>query len=215
MDRNVNVDSHAWIDPVKLKRLSDIRRRELRQAAFAVLEREGIAGATLEKVAAQAGASKGIVLHYFRNKQELFEHAMREANAVLCNAVVARLRRARTPMERLDAVIEGNFEEHLFQPPLCHAWLSLCAEVPRDEKLARIQKVIHARMRSNLLSGLHGLASPRVADDIALGVTALIDGLWLRLGLQPGSVSREQAILQVKNYVAGQLATREPVTVGG
>ena len=61
---------------------------------------------------------------------------------------------------------------------------------------------------------LHGLASPRDADDIALGITALIDGLWLRLGLQPGSVSREQAILQVKNYVAGRLATREPVTVG-
>jgi TetR/AcrR family transcriptional repressor of bet genes len=204
----------AWIDPVKLKRLSDIRRKELRQAAFAVLEREGIAGATLEKVAAQAGASKGIVLHYFRNKQELFEHAMREANAVLCNAVVARLRQARTSMERLDAVIEGNFEEHLFQPSLCHAWLSLCAEVPRDEKLARIQRVIHARMRSNLLSGLHGLASPSDADDIALGVTALIDGLWLRLGLQPGSVSREQAVRQVKDYVAGRLAMREPMTVG-
>ncbi|RVC12251.1 transcriptional regulator BetI, partial [Mesorhizobium sp. M7A.F.Ca.AU.002.02.1.1] len=177
---------NAWTDPVKLKRLSEIRRKELRQAAFAVLEREGIAGATLEKVAAQAGASKGIVLHYFRNKQELFEHAMREANAVLCQAVIARLRRAQTPMERMDAVIEGNFEEHLFQPPLCHAWLSLCAEVPRDEKMARIQRVIHARMRSNLLSGLRGLASPGDADDIALGVTALIDGLWLRLGLQPG-----------------------------
>ncbi|TPJ10259.1 transcriptional regulator BetI [Mesorhizobium sp. B2-7-3] len=202
----------AWNNPVKLKRLGDIRRKELRQAAFAVLEREGIAGATLEKVAAHAGASKGIVLHYFRNKQELFEHAMREANAVLCNAVVARLRRARTSMERLDAVIEGNFEEHLFLPPLCHAWLSLCAEVPRDEKLARIQKVIHGRMRSNLLSGLRGLASPNEADDIALGVTALIDGLWLRLGLQPGSVSREQAIRQVKGYVAARLATQERST---
>nr|WP_167480765.1 transcriptional regulator BetI [Mesorhizobium waimense] len=199
---------------MKLSRISDIRRRELRQAAFAVLEREGIAGATLEKVAAQAGASKGIVLHYFRNKQELFEHAMREANAVLCHAVIARLRRARTPMERLDAVIEGNFEEHLFLPPLCHAWLSLCAEVPRDDKLARIQKVIHARMRSNLLSGLRGLASSVEADDIALGVTALIDGLWLRLGLQPGSVSREQAIRQVKEYVAGRLAMRRPAAVG-
>jgi len=46
---------NPWIEPMKLKRLSDIRRKELRQAAFAVLEREGIAGATLEKVAAQAG----------------------------------------------------------------------------------------------------------------------------------------------------------------
>jgi TetR/AcrR family transcriptional repressor of bet genes len=199
---------------MKLKRLGDIRRKELRQAAFAVLEREGIAGATLEKVAAHAGASKGIVLHYFRNKQELFEHAMREANAVLCNAVVARLRQARTPIERLDAVIEGNFEEHLFLPPLCHAWLSLCAEVPRDEKLARIQKVIHGRMRSNLLSGLRGLTSVADADDIALGVTALIDGLWLRLGLQPGSVSREQAIRQVKGYVSARLAGQERPATG-
>ena len=199
----------AWIEPVKLTRLSDIRRKELRQAAFAVLQREGIAGATLEKVASQAGASKGIVLHYFRNKQELFEHAMREANVVLRDAVIARLRRARTPMERLDAVIEGNFEPHLFQPPLCHAWLSLCAEVPRDENLARIQKVIHARMRSNLLSGLRGLAPPREAEDIALGVSALIDGLWLRLALRPGSVSREQAIRQVKDHVAARLVFRE------
>jgi len=204
----------TWVDPVKLTRLSDIRRKELRQAAFAVLGREGIAGATLEKVAAQAGASKGIVLHYFHNKQELFEHAMREANAVLCFAVIARLRRARTPLERLHAVIEGNFEEHLFLPPLCHAWLSLCAEVPRDEKLARIQKVIHARMRSNLLSGLRGLASPKEADELVLGITALIDGLWLHLGLQPGSVTREQAIRQVKDYVAGQLAMRETAPVG-
>ena len=190
---------------VKLSRISDIRRRELRQAAFAVLQREGIAGATLEKVAAHAGASKGIVLHYFRNKQELFEHAMREANAVLRDAVIARLRRAHTPMQRVDAVIEGNFELEFFRPSICHAWLSLCAEVPRDEKLARIQKVIHARMRSNLLSGLRNLAPLPEADDIAFGVTALIDGLWLRLGLHSGSVSREQAIRLVKQHVAAHL----------
>lgn len=197
---------NAGIELVKLTRLSDIRRKELRRAAFAVLQREGIAGATLEKVAAQAGASKGIVLHYFSNKQELFEHAMREGNAALRDAVIARLGRARTPIERVDAVIDGNFEPHFFQPPLCHAWLSLCAEMPRDEKLARIQRVIHARMRSNLLSGLLELAPPEIADDIVLGVTALIDGLWLRLGLQPGSVSSERAIRQVKEYVAAQLA---------
>ena len=198
--------------PVKLTRISDIRRRELRQAAFAVLQREGIAGATLEKVAAHAGASKGIVLHYFRSKQELFEHAMREANAVLRDAVIARLKRAHTPMQRVDAVIEGNFERHLFQPSICHAWLSLCAEVPRDEKLARIQKVIHARMRSNLLSGLRDLVALRDASDIAFGVTALIDGLWLRLGLQPGSVSSEEAIRLVKEHVAARLdhAGQEP-----
>ena len=191
---------------MKLTRISDIRRKELRQAAFAVLQKEGVAGATLEKVAAHARASKGIVLHYFRNKQELFEHAMREGNLVLRDAVIAKLKRARTAMERIDAVIEGNFEPHLFQPAMCHAWLSLCAEVPRDANLARIQTVIHARMRSNLLSGLRDLTTEEEAESIALGVTALIDGLWLGLGLQSGSVTGQEAVDQVRRFVASRLA---------
>ena len=84
---------------MRLTKISDIRRAELRRAAFEVLQKEGMAGATLERVAAQAGASKGIVLHYFASKQELFEHAMREANLKLAEVVVARLKRASSPRE--------------------------------------------------------------------------------------------------------------------
>ena len=91
-----------------LTKLSDIRRRELRRAAVEVMRREGAAGTTLEKVAQEAGASKGIVLHYFRNKQELFEEAMREANAGLRKDVVRRLKCARSPIERIWAIVEAN-----------------------------------------------------------------------------------------------------------
>ena len=190
---------------MRLARISDIRKKELRRAAFEVLQREGMAGATLEKVAAQAGASKGIVLHYFANKQELFEHAMREANAELRDAVVARLNRAVTPRDRLEAIIEGNFEERFFQPSICHAWLSLCAEVPREPQLARIQKVIHARMRSNLMSALVALVPKDECEHVALAITALIDGLWLRLGLQSGGFTREDALKQMRDYLSHRL----------
>ena len=83
------------------------------------------------------GASKGIVLHYFRSKQELFEQAMREANANLRDAVAENLKQARTPYERLIAIVDTNFDPRLFQPSVAHAWLSLCAEVPREAQLAR------------------------------------------------------------------------------
>ncbi|WDZ77507.1 transcriptional regulator BetI [Ensifer adhaerens] len=190
---------------MRLTKISEIRRRELRRAAFEVLQKEGMAGATLEKVATHAGASKGIVLHYFANKQELFEHAMREANAALKEAVVARLNRARTPRERLEAIIEANFEERFFQPSVCHAWLSLCAEVPREPQLARIQKVIHARMRSNLLSALVDLLPAEDCEAVALGITSLIDGLWLRLGLQSEGLTRDMALSQMRDYLAYRL----------
>lgn len=193
---------------MKLTKISAIRRRELRQAAFEVLQQEGMTGATLEKVASHAGASKGIVLHYFRNKQELFEHAMREANASLSQAVITRLKRATTPYDRLEAIIEGNFEERFFQPSICHAWLSLCAEVPREPQLARIQTVIHARMRSNLMSALVYLLPRSDCETVALAIASLIDGLWLRAGLQPEGLPRDTAIAQVRDYLNHRIPRR-------
>lgn len=190
---------------MRLTKISEIRRRELRRAAFEVLQKEGMTGATLEKVATHAGASKGIVLHYFANKQELFEHAMREANAALKEAVVERLNRARTPLERLDAIIEANFEERFFQPSVCHAWLSLCAEVPREPQLARIQTIIHARMRSNLLSALTHILPAGECEAVALAITSLIDGLWLRLGLQSEGLTRDMALAQMRDYLVHRL----------
>jgi TetR/AcrR family transcriptional repressor of bet genes len=184
-----------------LTKISEIRRRELRQVAYQVLQTEGMAGATIEKVALKAGASKGIVLHYFKTKQQLFEHAMRHSNAMLRDEVIRRMRLARTPDQRLWAIIEGNFSPEFFARPVCHAWLSLCAEVPREPQLARIQRVIHARMRSNLLSALKPLVPEDDSEDIVLGITSLIDGLWLQLGLRPQGMSASIALAQMADYL--------------
>ena len=185
-----------------LTRISDIRRRELRQVAYEVLQTEGMAGATIEKVAQRAGASKGIVLHYFKSKQELFEHAMRHANALLRDEVLRRVRVVRGPEQRLWAIIEGNFSTDFFARPICHAWLSLCAEVPREPQLARIQRVVHARMRSNLLSELKSLTPDDQREHVALGITALIDGLWLQLGLRPEGLEAPDALAQMADYLS-------------
>jgi len=188
-----------------LTRISDIRRQELRHAAYEVLQKEGMAGATIEKVAQKAGASKGIVLHYFKNKQQLFEHAMRHSNALLRDEVIRRMRLARSPDQRLWAIIEGNFSTEFFTPAICHAWLALCAEVPREPQLARIQTVVHARMRSNLLSALSTLVPPEERESVALGITTLIDGLWLRLGLRPDGMNTPGALAQMADYLSHRI----------
>lgn len=159
-----------------------------------VLQREGVGGTTLEKVAAHAGASKGMVLHYFRNKQELFEHAMREANLLLRDRVAMRMRAAQTPYDRLWAVVDENLGARSFRAPYAAAWLSLCAEAVREPQLARIQKVIHARMHSNLMSALTRIVPRHRANVLALSVSSLIDGLWLRLGVGDTTISSDAAL---------------------
>lgn len=188
-----------------LTKISEIRRRELRRAAVEVMRREGAAGTTLEKVAQQAGASKGIVLHYFRNKQELFEEAMREANADLREDVVRRLGAARTPYERIWAIVEANLGDEVFRQPHGHAWLSLCAEAPREPQLARLQGIIHSRMHSNLMSGFLHLAPREQAERLSLSLSALIDGLWVRLGIGDDKLTSEVALSLARDLLVNAL----------
>lgn len=177
-----------------LKSISEIRRQELMAAAMKVVEMKGFAGATLEQVAKQAGASKGIVLHYFKNKQQLFEHAMRFGNAELRRTAVKRLREARTPHERLWAVIAVNFEDEFFRPEICQAWLSLCAEVAHNDQFRRLQVAIHSRMNSNLVSALRQLLPDDEAREYAIALSGLVDGLWLRRAIHPDGLTQDVAI---------------------
>lgn len=177
--------------------IEQLRRQELAAAAYEILQEEGIAGTTLAKVAERAGMSKGIVLHYFKGKDELLEVVMRHANSLLRDEVVGLMSQATTPRERIEAIVAGNFSPKFFKPEICNAWLSLCAEVPRNPNFARIQRAIHARMRSNLLSALKHLLPPTQADAAVIGITAMIDGLWLRFGLSLEALSLAEAKSQM------------------
>lgn len=181
--------------------IKKLRQNELIVAAYEVMKRHGIGGTTLARVAEEAGLSKGMILHYFADKEELIEMAMRRSNLVLRDEVVRRLKQAASPYDRLVAVIEGNFAPAFFQSEITHAWLAFCAEVPFNQQYRRLQTAIHARMRSNLLSGLRHLLPPAEAERVALGLSTLIDGLWLRCGLQDGGIDRQTALDQCYLYL--------------
>ena len=51
------------------------------------------------------------------------------------------------------------------------------------DKLQRILRIYHKRLHSNLLYSLIPLIGRERAQDVALGIGALIDGLWLRYAL--------------------------------
>jgi TetR/AcrR family transcriptional repressor of bet genes len=183
-------------------KIEEIRRQELTEAAYEILQESGIAGTTLAKVAERAGMSKGIVLHYFRDKDDLLEAVMRLANALLRDEVVRRMRRAKGDRSRVEAIVAANFSPSFFKAEICNAWLSLCAEVPRNRKFGRIQRVIHARMRSNLAPPLRTLLPADAVEAAVIGITAMIDGLWLRFGLSLGGLTREQAMAEMDRYLA-------------
>lgn len=184
--------------------IGEIRRAELSQAAFDALVQFGMRGTTLERVAKIAGVSKGVVLHHFKDKDALFEAVQRKTYTVLRECVVELLHHADTPLERLYAIIVGNFAEPVFQQEICHAWISLCSDVPHQHQSQRIQTVVHARMRSNLLSALHPLMPPEHARQTAFQLRTVMDGIWLRASFQAQPMPGRQGVDHV-DYAARHL----------
>lgn len=184
------------------QRIADIRKQEFAVAAFEVLSLHGMQGTTLQRVAEHTGASKASVLHYFSTKQNLIETALRRANATLRKEAVALMKIAANPWERFYGIIEANFSPTTFKPQVAHGWISMCAEVPHNLQFQRIQTVIHRRLDSNLRSALREAGvSDEDSANAANTVSLLIDGLWMRCGLQIGGLDRDDAIAQIEAVV--------------
>ena len=181
--------------------IKEMRKAELSQAAFETLVEHGIRNTTLDRVAKRAGVSKGVVLHHFGDKDALFEGVMRRANNLLRDGVIELLRHAENPYERLSAVIVGNFADPIFHQEICHAWTSLCADVPYNRQSQRIQTVIHARMRSNLFSALRPIVPEEQLEPVAFLISTVIDGVWMRASLQEMPMSSRDGIDYVKDAV--------------
>src|SRR5262245_51656624 len=66
------------------------RREQLADSVLAVIRRSGLSRATLREVAREVGWTSGVLLHYFRDKQELLTFAFLLAEQRIRQRVEAR-----------------------------------------------------------------------------------------------------------------------------
>jgi TetR/AcrR family transcriptional repressor of bet genes len=187
--------------------MEEIRRRQLIEATIASIHEIGFAESSLSRISAKAGVSTGIIHHYFKNKADLMEATLRHLGISLRLSVVQRLQKARSPTERLLAVIDGNIGTDQFTPQGVSAWLAFWAMVPNSERLARVQHIIISRLDDNLVHALK-LMGRRDAREMARAISALIDGLWLRAALAAQGPDPESARQLVLDYLNAKLALK-------
>jgi transcriptional repressor BetI len=165
-----------------LTRIRDIRRRELLEAAYEVLKREGLQATTTDKIALEAGAAKGIVHHYFPNKRELILATLRYAHTLRKHEIVRRLKRASAPQARLAAIINVNLGEIYLSHEFSRLWIAAAVEALNDPEFARLQKIIRRRERSTMRHALRQLVPEREVDDVLLAIRALVEACRLWVG---------------------------------
>ncbi|MET0429588.1 MAG: transcriptional regulator BetI, partial [Microvirga sp.] len=160
-----------------------LRREQLIRATIDSIADVGFAACTLGDIARRAGVSPGLFAHYFGDKEGLLEATLRSMAARLGRAAAARLRAARRPRDRIQAVIDANLAPEEFDRRTSSVWLAFWGQVIHSARFRRIQNIYQRRMLSNLRHALKQLVAVDEAESIAIGVSAMIDGLWLRATL--------------------------------
>jgi transcriptional repressor BetI len=191
--------------------LKDQRRLDLIRACIQSIHEDGPEAASLARIARRAGLTAGIVGHYFVDKAELIEATMRHLGRELGREMARRLAAAKTPMERLHAVIDANLAPDQFRPETSAVWLAFWSRVNHSPRLARLQRINTARLHSNLRHALRALlpAGDDRVERITLGLSTLIDGLWLRAALDHGGIDPAETRALAVHYLHAALKEAE------
>ena len=204
IDRSIkNGYSAAVISEAGMPRIGmePVRRKALISAAIDSIHARGMGQVTMGDIARRAGVSAALAHHYFGGKDQLLLATMRHLLAELGDEIQARLAEARTPRERLSAIIRGNFAACQFRPAVISAWLAFYAQAQTDPQARRLLHIYTRRLESNLLHALRGLTTRERSTRIAETAAALIDGLWIRRSLAESDPDPEGAASLVETAV--------------
>lgn len=186
--------------------MEPVRRKALIDAAIAAIGARGSLDVTMSEIAGIAGVSPALAHHYFGAKDDLLQATMRHLLSEFGRDGRDALAGAKTPRDRISAIIAISFSQTQFQPETIAAWLAFYVEAQRSPAMRRLLKVYARRLNSNLMSGLGPLMERSRAERVAEGVAAMIDGLYIRRALKEGAPNAASAIALVENYVETMLA---------
>ena len=179
--------------------LPEVRRRQLIEATLQCLAEFGHAGTSVRAVCARAGVSPGLVTHHFEGIDDLIATAYAHVGGLVAATLDTAMTEAGSdPLARLRAFIDASFRAPVLDSDLLSVWLAFWGLVRRDAEIRKIHAAIYGDYRRALETLVGDITKAHDLDlDIrltVLGFTAMMDGLWLELCLDPSSFTSEEAL---------------------
>lgn len=197
------------------RQLPERRRAALIAATIECLKRYGHDGLSIRTISAQAGVSVGLINHHFPNKDELIAAAYRHFNRELVDGLRVAVERAGSaPAARLRAFLVASFSAPNLDADVLAVWVVFWGLYRHSRPIQRVQRETYddyLRLIRGMLSELRrrpagrGVRRARRVDLrlASIGLTALIDGLWLEWCLEPGVFRPREAVALCERWVEG------------
>ena len=189
------------------KASKETRRQQLIEATINSLAKRGYAETTMADISDGAGMSRGIVNFHFESKEKLLvatlQYMADEYSAHWRNAL---LRAGPRPAHQLAALGAADFERSICNNRKIASWWAFWGEAksrPTYQALCGARDEAYQRQFVDLCASLRDEAGYAYDPEVtALGLSAMLEGLWLRLMMGTERVTRESAMRTAMDYLA-------------
>ena len=194
----------------------DTQRRLIAAGACRVIDREGLSGASLRRIADELDCSLGLIQHYFANKEEVIVAALRAALAQLHEEIEAR----EPPLpEDMSGLREGFLESLRARSPDSLYWRVVIAyrgaalsserlRVELRDHDAEYRELIESYVAAEM-NREPGSPEVKLATDC---LNASLDGLATAAVLDPDTYSLSRVGKMLDGLLRGILATGRDTT---
>jgi AcrR family transcriptional regulator len=183
----------------------DARRRDVSEAVWRVLARHGFDGLTLRAVAAEMGASTGLLTHYFPSKQALIRHALQ-----VSEEHSAKRPRRDADAEGLAALRAALLDVLPLDPAttvMNRVWVSSWDVALGDRELGAAERARYRRWRARLRPTVEaaqrgGELPPRAdVDDLVATVAAFTHGLVVQALFDPRTFPHHRQVVLLDAFL--------------
>jgi AcrR family transcriptional regulator len=173
----------------ELTRTQRARRDDIVLAAIFVINAEGYAAASIDRIAKQAGASKSTVLYHFKTKEAINEAVVRLLFENGAAYMTERIMAEQTPRAMLRAYLTSNLRfiaENAAHVNAVHRILDAGERIETDDGVAPLRRLLTAGQEA----GEFGEFDPEV---MALVIRAIVDAASYHFTAHPD--------LDVEHYI--------------
>lgn len=168
---------------INLTRTQAARRADIIAAAIQVINRDGYAAASIDKIAAEAGAVKSTVLYHFKSKQAIHDAVIGSIFDDGAAYMTARIAAATTHRDKLRAYITSNLHyiaEHVEQITAIH---QIIQNVGVGNGINPAVAPLEALLAKGQTAGEFGTFNPHI---LAVAIRSIIDGSAFHIVSEPG-----------------------------
>jgi AcrR family transcriptional regulator len=166
---------------------------------------EGVDGCSVRKICERANMAVGLINYHFGTLNDLLAAAYLDLAFSLMDEAIVKSQNTELPRQRLSIFIKETFSDSVMQRRILRAWVVFWGMIDRAPQIKDAHDSSNKAFRVFLEQSFFELdqlcsvrPSPRLAS---IGLTAIIDGLWLEWCLSSDTFSADEAVLLCEQWV--------------